>query len=254
MPTIAPNGVELYYEDAGDGPAILLTHGFCSSAGAWKTQVEALHDRYRVVTWDMRGHARTASPTDPDAYSERETVADMAAILQHLGVGRAVIGGHSLGGYMSLAFHLAHPQMTAALVLLGTGPGYRNPQAREAWNEMPELRAKRFETEGLASVGTGPEVRAAPHRSAQGLANAARGMLRQFESRVIDSLPSVAVPTLVAVGEHDTPYLDGSSYMARKIPGARHVVIPGAGHAAQVEQPQAFNRELSDFLAGVTWP
>ena len=91
-------------------------------------------------------------------------------------------------------------------------------------------------------------MRQSTHRSAQGLAHAARGMLAQVDARVIDSLPGIAVPTLVLVGENDTPFLTGSDYMARKIPGAVKVVLPGAGHAANIDQPEAFNRAMLSFL------
>ena len=86
------------------------------------------------------------------------------------------------------------------------------------------------------------------HRSAQGLAHAARGMLAQQDSRIIDSLPGIAVPTLIVVGDQDTPFLAPCEYMAKKIPGARLEVIAGAGHSSNLDQPEAFNRVLADFL------
>ena len=86
------------------------------------------------------------------------------------------------------------------------------------------------------------------HRSAQGLAHAARGMLAQDGSRVIDGLASVAVPTLIIVGDQDQPFLAPSQYMAKKIPGARLEVIANAGHSSNLDQPEAFNRVLGDFL------
>jgi pimeloyl-ACP methyl ester carboxylesterase len=217
----------------------------------WQGQVEALADRYQVITWDMRGHGQSDSPDDPAAYSEAHTVADMAAILDALGIERAVIGGLSLGGYMSLAFHLAHPSRVRALMLFDTGPGYRNPAGREAWNRTAEARAVAFETRGLEALGAGAEVRIAQHRSARGLALAARGMLAQFDSRVIESLETIRVPTLVLVGERDEPFLGATDYMAAKIPGARKVVIPAAGHAANIDNPPAFNAAVADFLASL---
>ena len=89
------------------------------------------------------------------------------------------------------------------------------------------------------------------HRSAQGLAHAARGMLAQFDSRVIDSLADISVPTLVIVGELDEPFRGASDYMSAKIPGARLELIAGAGHAANIDNPDAFNRVLIDFLASL---
>ena len=201
----------------------------------------------------MRGHGRTDSPEDPAQYSEELTIADMAALLDMLGVDRAVVGGLSLGGYMSLAFYREHPQRVRALVLCDTGPGYRNPEARAGWNRAAEKRATDFEERALAALGRSAEVRAAAghHRSAQGLAHAARGMLAQFDSRVIDSLPDIRVPTLVIVGELDEPFRGASDYMSAKIPGARLELIAGAGHAANIDNPDAFNRVLIDFLASL---
>jgi pimeloyl-ACP methyl ester carboxylesterase len=82
-------------------------------------------------------------------------------------------------------------------------------------------------------------------------AGAARGMLAQFDSSLIDSLPTIAVPTLVLVGAEDRHFLGAADYMAAKIPGARKIVIPGAGHAANLDQPAAFNRAVADFLAAL---
>lgn len=250
MATATLNGISIYYEDHGSGVPVLLTHGYASSARMWEPQIGALTERYRLIVWDMRGHGRTDSPESLAAYSEAETVADMAALLAHLGVEQAVIGGLSLGGYMSMAFYVAHPQMVRALVLCDTGPGYRNPTARAGWNETAVRRAERFEAQGLAALGSSPEVERArqQHRSAAGLAKAARGMLAQFDARVIESLPQIAVPTLVVVGANDTPFLAGSEYMVAKIPGARSAVIADAGHSANIDQPAAFNAAVLGFL------
>ena len=92
-------------------------------------------------------------------------------------------------------------------------------------------------------------MRTASHRSADGLARAARGMLTQKDARVISSLPAIAVPSLVVVGANDTPFLAASDYMAAKIPGAKKVVIEDAGHAANIDQPDAFNAAVLGFLA-----
>jgi pimeloyl-ACP methyl ester carboxylesterase len=167
-----------------------------------------------------------------------------------VGAQKAIIGGLSLGGYMSLAFHLAHPERVEALLILDTGPGYRNDEAREGWNRNALRTAERYETEGLGRLAAGSvEMRTASHRSADGLARAARGMLVQKDARVISSLPDIAVPSLVVVGANDTPFLAASDYMAAKIPGAKKAVIEGAGHAANVDQPAAFNDTVLGFLA-----
>src|SRR5262245_15136030 len=199
----------------------------------------------------LRGHGQTETPDDPSQYSTELTVADTQALLGALGVSRAVVGGLSLGGYMSLAFCLTHPEMVEALVICDSGPGYRNAEARAAWNERAHQRAANLEARGLdAFGGRSREVREAlaHHRSARGLAHAARGMLAQADSCVIDGLASIRVPTLIVVGDRDEPFLAPCQYMAKKIPGARLEIIAGAGHSSNLDEPAAFDRILLDFL------
>jgi pimeloyl-ACP methyl ester carboxylesterase len=243
------NGVEIDYEETGQGPVLLLSHGYGATRHMWDDQHRALADRWRVVSWDMRGHGATDSPDDPRQYSAALTVADMRALLRHVDAERAIVGGLSLGGYVSLAFAVTHPEMVQALVICDSGPGYRNDAARAAWNQRAHERAAALEAKGLDALGRrSRETQQAVHRSAQGLAHAARGMLAQEDARVIDALPSIRVPTLVVVGDQDQPFLAPSEYMAKKIPGARLAVIAGAGHSANLDQPEAFNRVVREFL------
>jgi pimeloyl-ACP methyl ester carboxylesterase len=244
------NNITIRYETAGTGPPVLLTHGYGATGRMWAPQARDLSDAYTIISWDMRGHGETDSPDDPAQYSEALTLNDMKGLLELLGHDRAVVGGLSLGGFMSLAFHLAHPEMVRALVLCDTGPGYRSDDARAGWNRMAHKRADDLEARGLDAMGRSSEVRATAkyHRSAQGLAHAARGMLAQSDSRIIDHLPAIDVPTLVIVGENDEPFIGASEYMAKKIPGARLEIIPNAGHAANLDNPTDFNRVLRAFL------
>jgi pimeloyl-ACP methyl ester carboxylesterase len=251
MPYVNRDGAQIYYEERGSGPAVMLTHGFGASARMWEGQ-GPLADRYHLITWDLRGHDRSDSPDDPAMYSHQATVADMAAVLDACGAPRAVIGGLSLGGYLSLAFNLIHPERVAALMLFDTGPGYRNDEGRAQWNELTERMARAFEKRGLAAASPSEEVAAARHRSAQGLAHAARGILAQRDGRVVESLPQIQVPTLVLAGAKDKMFLPSTDYMAAKIPGAEKVIIEDAGHAANIHQPQAFNAAVRSFLDRVT--
>lgn len=248
-----PDGVNVYYEVHGSGPTILLTHGYSATSQMWQGQVEALSKDHQLVIWDMRGHGQSDSPDDPALYSEPATVADVAALLDTVGAKSAIIGGLSLGGYMSLAFHRVHPERTEALLIIDTGPGYKNDEAREGWNRTSLKTAERYETEGLKGLEAGSaERRLARHRSAKGLALAARGMLTQRDAGVILSLPNIGVPSIVVVGSEDTPFLAASDYMAAKIPGAKKAVIEGAGHAANIDRPEAFNAAIVGFLGGLT--
>ena len=253
MPTLSANGISLYYEEQGQGFPVLLTHGYAANSHMWEPQVEALSARYRLILWDMRGHGQTDSPADPSQYSEAATMEDLRALLDHLGVREAVLGGHSMGGYMTLSFCLTYPTMVKALVLFATGPGYRNAEGRERWNQAAYARGRQFEENGLEALGSGADLRlSAPyHRSAQGLAHAARGMLAQFDSRVIDGVAGISVPALVIVGEKDETFRAPSEYMAARIPGAHKVVIEGAGHAANIHRPADFNATVLNFLDGL---
>jgi pimeloyl-ACP methyl ester carboxylesterase len=250
MPTIDRDGVEIYYESHGAGPPVLLSHGYAATCRMWDGQIAAFAGTHRIIVWDMRGHGNSGDPADPAAYSQALSVGDMAAVLDACEVGRAVVGGLSLGGVMSLAFHLTRPSRVRALMLCDTGPGFRNPAARAAWNERALARARELDDAGLAALRGGGETRLGRHRSARGLAGAARGMLAQFDSSLIDSLPTLGVPTLVLVGSEDRNFLAAADYMAGKIPGAQKIVIAGAGHAANLDRPEEFNRAVRQFLAG----
>lgn len=242
------DGVRIYYEEHGSGPAVLLSHGYGSSARMWSGQFDALADRYHLIGWDMRGHDRSDSPDDPAQYSHELTVADMAAVLDACKVERATIGGLSLGGFMSLAFHVAHPGRTTALMLFDTGPGYKKDDGRAGWNRAADSIARAYEKKGLEAMGPSAEVRIAKHRSAAGLAHAARGILAQKDGSVIESLPEIRVPTLVLVGANDKQFLPSADYMGAKIPGAEKVVLEAAGHSANIDQPASFNAAVRAFL------
>jgi pimeloyl-ACP methyl ester carboxylesterase len=252
MPKIDRDGINIYYEIHGSGPPLLLTHGYSSTSAMWQGQIEALSKHHKLVLWDMRGHGQSDYPAEPGAYSEALTVADMAALLDEVGADTAIVGGLSLGGYMSLAFYRAHPDRVRALLIIDTGPGFKKDDAREAWNKRARDTGDRFEREGLAVLKSASRERSGvSHRDALGLARAARGMLIQRDARVIEQLPDIRVPALVVVGADDTPFLAASDYMAAKIPGARKVVIPAAGHAVNIDQPQAFIDAVLPFLDGL---
>src|SRR3954452_6120742 len=249
MPKLNRDGVNIHYEVHGSGPPLLLTHGYSSTSAMWQGQVGALSKHHKLVLWDMRGHGRSDYPADPVAYSEALTVADMAALLDEVGASTAIVGGLSLGGYMSLAFYRTHPERVRALLIIDTGPGFKKDDARDAWNKRAHDTGDRFEREGLEVLKSASRERSSvSHRDASGLARAARGMLTQRNSGVIELLPNIKVPSLVVVGADDAPFLAASDYMAAKIPGARKVVIPAAGHAVNIDQPTAFNDAVGAFL------
>lgn len=251
MALLDRQGVKIYYEEHGSGPAVLLSHGYSATSLMWRDQIADLEDSHRIIVWDMRGHGQSDAPDDVARYSEELTVADMAAVLDACGVDGAVIGGLSLGGYMSLAFNWQHPERTRALMLFDTGPGFKNDAARDAWNARSLQRAEKLEQEGFAALNQSTEVAAEQHQTPLGLAHAARGMLTQRDAGVIESLSGIEVPTLVLVGAEDEAFLAATNYMANKIVNSTKVVIEGAGHAANLHQPAAFNAAVSEFLGGL---
>ncbi len=250
------NGFDLYYEvtgpESGSRSPILLNHGFAGTSRVWRAQAEAFSAQNEFIRWDLRGHGRSASPADEDAYSVDETVEDMAALLDHQGHERAIIGGHSLGGYMALAFYLKYPERVDALFVVATGPGYKSDAPRDEWNIMARALGRRLEKHGLEELRKlDREMDPADHDSVAGLGMAARGLLVQHDSRIIDSLAEIAVPTMIVIGEKDRGYLAASHYMADKIPDARLEIIPNAGHAVNLHQTEQFNAAATQYFAKI---
>lgn len=254
MATLDRDGVAIAYEveGTGDGAPLLLTHGYGATRRMWDPNLAAVSGERRVARWDMRGHGESAAPDDPALYGHHACVGDMAAVLDRAGAERAVLCGMSLGGFLSLAFHLAHPDRVLALVLVDTGPGFRNHEARERWNAWALDRADRLEREGVAALPGSREQVGDDHlHGAQGLAHAARGMLVQHDGAVLDSLATISVPTLVLVGSEDEQFLAAADVMERRIPQAHKLVLEGAGHAANLDAPDRFNAALNHFLEGL---
>jgi pimeloyl-ACP methyl ester carboxylesterase len=249
MPFLDRHGVRIHYDvhgSASERVPLLLSHGFSSSGHMWEPNMTALGADRALVTWDMRGHARSDSPAERRQYGVDQSVEDMLMVLDVLGVERAALAGMSLGGYLSLAFSASYPIRVAALVLIDTGPGFRSDESRARWNERATRLADALERDGLQALPAGGEV--AEHRDALGLAHTARRVMAQHDAHVIESLDRITVPTLVVVGALDTGFRAAADYMTARIPGARQVVLEGAGHAANIEAAGAFNAALRAFL------
>jgi len=226
---------------------VLLTHGFGASQAMWAPNLDPLAVDRQVLTWDLPGHG--ASMLGPGELSQDRCVADMLELVDVLGAPRAVIGGMSLGGFLSLLFCARHPQRAAALLVVDAGPGFRNSAAREAWNAWSVGLAEDLEARGLDALRPGAETAAADHAAgAAGLAAAARAILTQRDGEAFESLGTIAVPTLIVVGADDDRFLPAADAMAQRIPDARRVTIENAGHAANMDQPVQFNRIVREFL------
>ncbi|MCH8025262.1 MAG: alpha/beta hydrolase [Chloroflexi bacterium] len=256
MATIGSNGIDIYYEEHGSGPAIILTHGLGDNAGLWTPLGEALADSYRVIAWDMRGHYRSEAPEELAKYTQDIVVEDLRALCDHLGLEKAVHGGHSLGGYTALRFYEKYPERVAALVLLAAGPGYRNPEASQAWTDRLARSAdKQEELYGRDNRASGKELRV----GAPALGEASQHLVRGITGveRGVMAHPSftdatkIDVPALVIVGERDKNYMASADYFEAKLPHGRKVVIEDAGHPATLEQPEAVNAAVREFLDGL---
>jgi len=234
----------IWSEEHGDGTRVVLTHGWGATAHMWGPQVAALQARARVVTWDLRGHGRSASPEDAGAYTQDGALADLDALV---GDG-AVLVGHSLGGQLSLAFALRHPERVLGLGLLSTGPGYRDPAGRDEWNATIERQAAALERRGMDALPAGDDMHGGLHTSATALAHAIRGYVKQHDSSIMDGAPTITVPTLVLVGAKDRGFLNAATWFERKLPDAWSVIVPDAGHGVNRHQPAAVNAALGDLL------
>ena len=257
MPAARLNGIEVYWQEQGAGYPVVLTHGLGDCAELWTPLAEALADRYRVVSWDMRGHFRTEAPDDLALYTQDIVVEDLRALCDHLGIERAVFGGHSLGGYTALRFHEKYPARVAALVLHAAGPGYRNQEGSQAWTDRLEKLAARQESEFARDerrpakelrVGA-PALGELAQHEVRGVANVERGVMAH--PYFIDAT-KIDVPAIVIVGERDKNYLASADYFAGKLPNARKVVVPDAGHPAMLEQPAIVNKAVREFLDGLS--
>jgi pimeloyl-ACP methyl ester carboxylesterase len=212
--------VELHITRHGQGPPIVLTHGFATSSDVWARQTEVLSGTHRVVAWDLRGHGRSAPPQGP--YTREAALADLTVVVAQAGT-PALLAGHSVGGYLSLAHALAHPETVAGLAILSAGPGFRNVSRREAYNR----------TVGKVAARSGYPLEVAE-------------VAMQHDSRVIDGLAAITCPVLIVVGSDDLPvYVAGSRYLADNLPDARLVEVPGAGHDVHLDRPGAVCDALS---------
>lgn len=256
MPTTHLNGIDIYYQEAGSGFPVVMTHGLGDCAELWSGLAEALSDKYRTVSWDMRGHFRSEAPDDLPLYTQDIVVEDLRALCEHLGVERAVFGGHSLGGYTALRFYEKYPQRVAALVLHAAGPGYRNAEGSQAWTDTLDKAATRQESEHARDkqlfakelrVGARALGEVGRHY-VRGIANVERGVMAHPS---FTDATKINVPTLVIVGENDKNYLASANYFASKLPDGRKVVVEGAAHAAMLEQPAIVNAAVHDFLDGL---
>ena len=253
-------GIEMAYDDRGHGPAVVLLHGFPFDRSMWDEQADALAGSYRVITPDLRGMGETTAGDGPATMDEMAH--DVAALMDKLGVERAVVGGLSMGGYVALAFYRRHRLRARALLLADTRPGADTDEARKTREEQARkilgagagVIADDFLKKVLtpATLAERPGVAARVcemilKTNARGAAAALRGMALRHDQTSF--LEDVLVPALILVGSEDklTPPAE-AEVMRREIRGSRLQVIEGASHLSNVERPDEFNRALKTFL------
>jgi pimeloyl-ACP methyl ester carboxylesterase len=250
----------LHVDGDGDGRVVLLMHGLGGSARNWGPQVRALRSRYRVVRFDSRGHARSEAPTDAKEYAPEAFVADVGRVLDRVGAARATVGGLSMGAGVALRFALAHPERVTGLVLAAF-PGSRDGAgfASVALAFADTIERRGLETAGAEFVwGGASRLDAAGRLVRQGflehpphaLAATLRGLVATQPSveELRPALARLALPALVIVGAEDRGSLEPSRELARTLPNARLVVVPGAGHVVNLQKPEEFNAALLEFL------
>jgi len=262
----ASDGAEIFWSARGQGHPLVLSNPSFSTYRMWERQAEALSDRFRVIAWDYRGHGRSAAPADDAAYSLDQVVRDLGAVLDAAGDGGpAHLGGLSVGGIVSLSFALAHPGRVRSLLLFNTGPGFKNPDALAGWQKALERAAVKLEEVGIERylegrrataelLGQHPDSEQARATREGVLASPVAGLAR-FARRVagpvpnlVDRLAELSLPALILVGEKDEAFQRASQVMAAKLPGGCRVELPGAGHALNLDEPEAFLGEVLRFL------
>ena len=252
---------KLYVEERGDGDPVLLHEGLGQAMWAWREQVPALAERFRVITFDTRGTGRSA--TTAAGYGIDDLAADAAEVL----AGRAAhVVGLSMGGYVALTLALARPELVRSLVLIGTGAGGpsrvpRPDHVRQVFTESIGLPPEEFgrvtmpytfapgwaerNSERFEAILAARLERPTSYETIDAHANAC---YRYYDSGV--EVERIDVPALVIHGDADliVPVENGRALAAR-LPNARYVELPGRGHNLPLEEPETINRLLLEFLA-----
>ena len=263
------DGVALEVTHAGSGPGLLLVHGFGGAKEDFADHVDALAARHRVVTFDHRGHGESDKPSEPSDYSLDRMADDILAVADGLGLDAFRLLGHSMGGMVARRVVLAQPARIDALVLMDTSPGpipgldpdladlaagIMLDQGKDHLKPLLDEAGTLESPAHLRLLAERPELVEYEERNWQVIspvmwATMLREIVHQPDQLAL--LAGVRSPTLVIVGEQDTPFLDGSRMLAGVVPGAEFVVVRDAGHSPQLENPVPWLDALERFLAGV---
>ncbi len=267
MPRAKVNGIELNYEVHGEGYPLVLAHGFTASLEMWADQVPELGKRYRVVVYDSRGHGASEVPRDMEEYRLEHYVEDQRALMDHLEIEEAYVGGLSMGGMIAMRFALEYRERVRALLLCDTAAetGPERQTFETLYNGAGEQAVREQGVGAVMRRGFEALVRALPvpdelppgvqrhlesldRMSPDGFLGGAKA-LRGQES-VLERLREIGVPTLIVAAEWD-PLLAAGREMQERIEGNQFVLIKGSTHGTCVWRPEAFNRAVLDFLTKV---
>ena len=269
MPTLPVNGIDLYYEEVGDGAALIFLHEFAGDYRSWEPQMRFFARRYRCITLSYRGYPPSSVPHDPDAYSQDILLDDVTGLMDALGIDQAHICGLSVGANSAVYLGMRAPERCLSLVVAGGGHGSVKGADREEFEQDFSVRAQRLLDEGMETVGREqadkptrqPMKKKDPRgwaefrdqlleHSAEGSAYTALGvpLKRPNFYSIEDELRRMDVPTLVIVGDQDSNCLEGSLFLKQVLPRAGLAMFPMSGHLLPIEEPDLFNRMVLEFL------
>jgi 3-oxoadipate enol-lactonase len=259
MPHTAINGQRIHFEDTGgDGPPVVLAHGFMMDLEMFAPQVEALRDDYRVVTWDERGFGETEYDGEPFSYWD--SASDCIGLLDHLGIERVVVGGMSQGGFLSLRAALSAPERVRALILIDTQAGLDQPEMLAANQGLADLWMSAGPVDELVETVAAIIIDDPEHnptwiakwraRPAEWLREPTACLLSRDD--ITDRLGEIGCPALVVHGTEDNAIpIDRAELLAAGLPGAGDVVEVGGAHAPNLTIPGPVNAAIVDFLAAL---
>jgi pimeloyl-ACP methyl ester carboxylesterase len=274
---MADDGARLYYEETGSGRAVIFVHEFAGDMRSWEPQMRHFGRSYRCISYNARGYPPSDVPADPSSYSQARAADDIKAVLDAAGADDAHVIGLSMGGFATLHFGFRHPTRARSLCVGGCGYG-AEPDQQERFKAEAETIANQITASGMetfaASYAHGPTrvqfenkdprgfaefKRMLAEHSALGSANTQLGVQRARPSlySLVDEMQKLAVPTLIITGDEDWPCLVPGILMKRNIPSSALAVMPNAGHAINLEDPDVYNRIVGEFLASVEggrWP
>ena len=247
------NDVELYYEVHGEGEPIIFLHGWMDDHTVWNSQVDHFSKRYKVITYDHRGHGKSDKPPKGN-YSMKTLAKDCYSLMQKLDIEKTILVGHSMGSFTSLTFTIDHPAKVSKLVLVGTSaymPGYFRTMPLmgyfipyELLMMMVNITFKYYKPSREIFEGSMERCRNTPKHVSYDCLNE---WTLNYDLR--DHLHEIKIPTLIVTGKHDlgTP-VRGNRYVSEKIKDSRLRLIPNAGHMSHIKAPEELNKIIEEFV------